>query len=238
MPKTTMLINADFSRRAQVTPQQYHWVASPQAGVERVMLDRIGAEKARATSIVRYAAHSFFPAHEHGGGEEILVLSGTFSDAEQDFPAGWYIRNPPGSSHQPFSVTGAVILVKLEQMHADDNQVIRIDTHAPQAWQCSDGRAICPLFTSRAEQVSLQRIAAGTALFSTATHGAELFIITGSLLVDGELLPQGTWLRLPHGEQADVVAGSTGATVYLKTGHLPAAIRWADTMINTSAVNE
>ena len=37
-----MRLNADFSHFACVTPEQYHWVASPSAGVERMMLDRIG----------------------------------------------------------------------------------------------------------------------------------------------------------------------------------------------------
>ncbi|MEO7106084.1 MAG: cupin domain-containing protein, partial [Rhodoferax sp.] len=69
-----MLINADFSRRAIVAAHQHQWLASPQSGVERVMLDRVGAEKARATSIVRYAPNSHFPGHQHPGGEEILVL--------------------------------------------------------------------------------------------------------------------------------------------------------------------
>ena len=53
-----MLINADFTRRAALAPEHYQWVPSPQNGVERVMLDRVGAEKARATSIVRYAPES------------------------------------------------------------------------------------------------------------------------------------------------------------------------------------
>jgi anti-sigma factor ChrR (cupin superfamily) len=77
-----MLINADFSKRVivepGVEPGQYQWAASPQAGVERMMLDRVGEEQARATSIVRYAPDSRFPPHAHPGGEEILVLSGTF----------------------------------------------------------------------------------------------------------------------------------------------------------------
>lgn len=68
-----MLINADFSRRAVVVPRQYQWVSSPQGGVERVMLDRVGAEKARATSIVRYAPGSHFPPHQHPGGEECRI---------------------------------------------------------------------------------------------------------------------------------------------------------------------
>ena len=106
-----MLINADFTRRAIVACQQRQWVASPQDGVERVMLDRVGAEKARATSLVRYAPDSCFPRHLHPGGEEILVLWGTFSDGSGDYPAGWYLRNPPGSSHQPSSAEGAVIFV-------------------------------------------------------------------------------------------------------------------------------
>ncbi len=55
-----MLINADFTRRAALAPEHYQWVPSPQNGVERVMLDRVGAEKARATSIVRYAPESYF----------------------------------------------------------------------------------------------------------------------------------------------------------------------------------
>ena len=96
-----MLINADFSRRVFVPGDTWDWVASPQAGVERVMLDRIGGEQARATSFVRYAPGSEFPAHDHPGGEEILVLSGTFSEDGKDFPAGWYLRSPPGSAIAP-----------------------------------------------------------------------------------------------------------------------------------------
>ena len=37
-----MRINADFSLPALVLAEQQQWIASPQVGVERVMLDRIG----------------------------------------------------------------------------------------------------------------------------------------------------------------------------------------------------
>jgi anti-sigma factor ChrR (cupin superfamily) len=70
-----MELNADFSRRAVVHAARLAWTPSPSAGVERRMLDRIGEEVARATSIVRYAPGSRFSAHTHGGGEEFLVLS-------------------------------------------------------------------------------------------------------------------------------------------------------------------
>lgn len=50
--------NADFNERVVLRPEDRDWVASPMAGVDRQMLDRIGEEVARATSIVRYAPDS------------------------------------------------------------------------------------------------------------------------------------------------------------------------------------
>lgn len=215
-----MLINADFSRRATVAPQQYQWVPSPQPGVERVMLDRVGGEKARATSIVRYAPGSRFPGHAHPGGEEILVLSGCFSEGDQRYPAGWYMRNPPGSSHQPASAEGAVIFVKLWQMPPSEGRVVRIDTNNPTHWQRQGAREVCPLYSAEAEQVCLQRLAAGEALFSGAVAGAELLVLAGSLIEDGRCYENGSWLRLPVGAAPHLAAGTQGVTCYVKTGHL------------------
>ena len=90
-----MQLNADFSRRAVVHAGTLDWVASPIAGVHRRMLDRIGDEVARATSIVRYAPASHFSPHVHDGGEEFLVLDGVFQDEHGDYPTGSYVRNPP-----------------------------------------------------------------------------------------------------------------------------------------------
>jgi anti-sigma factor ChrR (cupin superfamily) len=102
-----MEINADFSRRVAVHAARLPWVPSPMAGVKRRMLDRIGDEVARATSIVRYAPGSRFSPHTHGGGEEFLVLEGVFQDEHGDFPAGSYVRNPPTSRHSPARGPGA-----------------------------------------------------------------------------------------------------------------------------------
>lgn len=128
-----MQINADFTQPALVPPQQHQWVASPQAGVERIMLDRTGAERGRATSIVRYAPDSRFPHHQHPEGEEILVLSGVFSEGDHHYPQGWYLRNPAGSGHAPHSAEGAVIFVKLGHLPPAPNALagesLRINTH-------------------------------------------------------------------------------------------------------------
>jgi anti-sigma factor ChrR (cupin superfamily) len=108
-----MELNADFSTRVVVHAARLSWSPSPIVGVERRMLDRIGDEVARATSIVRYAPNSHFSAHTHGGGEEFFVLDGVFSDEHGDFPTGSYIRNPPSSHHKPGSGPGCTIFVKL-----------------------------------------------------------------------------------------------------------------------------
>ena len=215
-----MLIHADFSRRASVTPDQHQWVASPQNGVERVMLDRVGAEKARATSLVRYAPDSHFPRHPHPGGEEIFVLSGTFSDEAGHYPAGWYLRNPPGSSHQPFSVEGATIFVKLWQMPASEGRTVRINTGDPAAWRDLGGRGICELFSDGTEHVSLQRLDPGDGLMAHTENGVEMLVLAGDVVLEGAPYESGSWLRLPPGDTALMSAGAQGATVYLKTGHL------------------
>lgn len=216
-----MLINADFLCRAELAPEHYQWVQSPQNGVERVMLDRVGAEKARATSIVRYAPQSNFPHHLHPGGEEILVLSGTFSADNSDYPAGWYLRNPPTSGHQPYSHEGAVIFVKLWQMTADEANHVAIDTNDAVNWQAQGDRDACHLYSDAREQVSLQRINAGEILFADKiTGGAELLVIEGALIDAEQTYQHGGWIRLPVDAASEIVAGVKGATIYLKTGHL------------------
>jgi anti-sigma factor ChrR (cupin superfamily) len=89
-----MELNADFTKRAVVHGAMMPWQASPIPGVERRMLDRVGDEVARATTIVRYAPNSQFSPHTHGGGEEFLVLEGVFQDEHGDYPVGTYVRNP------------------------------------------------------------------------------------------------------------------------------------------------
>ena len=119
-------INADFGQRVLLHIADMPWIASPAAGVERRMLDRVGAEVARATSIVKYAPGSAFPRHTHTGGEEFLVLEGVFQDEHGDWPAGSYVRNPPTSSHTPGSEPGCVIFVKLWQFDPSDRTAVQL----------------------------------------------------------------------------------------------------------------
>ena len=55
-----MQINTDLSQKLAVNCADLPWLATPQKGVERVMLERDGDEIARASSLVRYAPKSSF----------------------------------------------------------------------------------------------------------------------------------------------------------------------------------
>lgn len=217
-----MRINADLSLRAVVDSEALPWVPSPAAGVERRMLEREGEEVARVTSIVRFAPGGRFPAHEHGGGEEFLVLAGTFSDDEGDFPAGSYVRNPVGTRHAPHTDEGCTLLVKLHWMKPEDRAVVRLDTRREDLWQPGEhpGVEVMDLHSFGDERVALLRLAAGAALPARDLPGGEeLFVLDGACAdVAGEYTT-GTWVRTPPGE-APALVTRTGCRLYLKRGHL------------------
>ncbi|MEA5520851.1 cupin domain-containing protein [Limnoraphis robusta CCNP1315] len=217
-----MELNADFTARVAIDSNAPDWVPSPLAGVDRRMLDRIGGEVARATSIVRYAPGSYFTAHTHGGGEEFLVLDGIFSDEHGDFGPGSYVRNPVGSSHTPFSNDGCTIFVKLWQMDLADQTGVRIDAVNDGAWQRPpfDGAEYKLLHSFGDETVALVRLAPGApAIHHVHDGGEELFIIEGDLYDEDGTYPAGTWLRSPPGsEHAPTTRG--GCLLYAKSGHL------------------
>lgn len=219
-----MQINADFTQGVVLDTNAMEWVASPQAGVDRRMLDRDGAEVARATSIVRYAPGSSFPAHEHGGGEEFFVLEGVFSDEHGDYPTGTYVRNPIGSSHASFTKDGCTILVKLRQMTDTAEQRLVVDTTAGE-WQPAAvaGLERLPLYDDEAtgEKVYLVRFAPD-AVVAGDFHagGEEVLVLDGTLEDEHGTYPKGTWLRQPDGSSHSPYS-KTGCTLWVKRGHLP-----------------
>lgn len=69
-------------------------------------------------SLVRYDPGTRFPAHDHPGGEEIFVLEGELEDEHGRYPAGTWLRQPPGSRHAPWSEEGCVLYVKYGHLGA------------------------------------------------------------------------------------------------------------------------
>jgi len=217
-----MDLNADFKERVVVHSDQLKWRASPMPGVDRRMLDRIGDEVARATTVVRYAPNSKFSAHTHTGGEEFIVLDGVFQDEHGDYPEGTYVRNPPTTAHTPGSEMGCTIFVKLWQFDMDDRNQFR-KTMADELADRVDGVATAELHRDDRETVTYSHIDANATLSNTDAGGIEMLVIKGSVVENGEALGKGAWLRLPEGRPLSVAAGTDGAKLWIKTGHLPHA---------------
>ena len=170
--------------------------------------------------MVRYDADSSFRAHAHPQGEEIFVLDGVFSDEHGDYPAGTYLRNPPGSKHSPSSQPGCELLVMLDQFADADLDSIRVDTNQGDWLPGGRNLEFMPLHYHDTEMVALYRWPAGTRL-RVQQHfgGEELFVLSGELFDEYGRYPAGTWLRNPHNsEHSRYVEEDT--TVWIKTGHL------------------
>ncbi len=214
-----MRINAEFTEKAVVVPKDSDWVCSPESGVDRLMLDRIGDEVARATSIVRYAPASSFARHEHGAGEEFLVLDGVFSDEHAHYGVGTYVRNPPGSGHSPYSENGCRIFVKLRQFDPQDLSHVAVDTST--VWQNEPGRNVLDLHEFGSERVMMIRLGEGDPCpIASDPGGLEILVISGSINDEGTELAAESWLRIPADQENRLVA-SSDSLLWVKTGHLP-----------------
>lgn len=216
-----MQINANLQQRAVVHSAHLPWLPSPQAGVERRMLERDGAEVARATSVVRYAPGAQFPSHVHGLGEEILVLDGQFHDEQGEYGPGSYLKNPPGSSHAPGSRTGCTLWVKLRHMDPQETGSVVVDTRAA-TWHRGlvAGLTVLPLWASGTAHTAMVRWAPGTC-FNRHRHwgGEEIFVVSGVFEDEHGRYPAGSWLRSPHLSEHTPFS-TTGCEILVKTGHL------------------
>ena len=203
-----MLIHANEAIRTVVHGDALPWVASPQGGVQRRMLSRVGGEVALATSIVRYDKGASFAPHTHELGEEYVVLDGVFQDERGDHPAGHYVRNPPGSRHTPRADQGATIFVKLRHMHPSD--CAQVHTDMP------NGPGTHSLHSDEREWVGVVHSAQGQVWQDTFAYGAELLVLQGHLLEGGDALRPWSWMRLPAGSSLNASVVQGPAKVWLK----------------------
>ena len=217
------MVNQDFTKRIAIHSKNEIWHKSPSDGVERLYLERNdGGESAIATSIVRFAPGSKFDEHVHDGGEELIVLEGIFSDEFGSYPKGTYIRNPMGSSHNPYSDSGCVIFVKLRQFQDGDQEQVKINTNKePWLPGLVDGLSVMPLHHFNTEHVALVKWAPNT-IFNPHQHwgGEEILVLEGVFHDEFGTYPKGSWLRSPHLSQHTPFTKEEGALIFVKTGHL------------------
>ena len=220
-----MKINANLLERAVMYSESLSWVDTPMSGIQRRMLERRGGEMAsRATTVVRYQPGAHFSTHVHDLGEEFIVLNGVFSDEAGDYTQGMYVRNPPGSSHQPFTKDGCQIFVKLRQFAPDDNNTVRLNTQTA-AWLTTDveGQWLMPLYRRDGQDPEFVSLIKWSRGLKPVRHshpgGEEIFVLDGCFGDENGRYPKGTWLRNPVGSSHTPYT-SDGCVLYVKTGHL------------------
>lgn len=103
------------TRRVCLNISTAEWRPGLVPGLQVLPLHDFGSEQ---VALVRWQPGTRFPVHAHPGGEEILVLEGVFADEQGTYPAGTWLRNPPGSRHGPWSPTGCTIWVKTGHLPA------------------------------------------------------------------------------------------------------------------------
>lgn len=214
-------LNLDFSQQVVLNSNELEWLSSPLPGVSRKPLAREALESGHATSIVRYAPGSNFSAHRHPLGEEILVLEGIFSDENGDYPTGSYIRNPPGSSHTPFSRDGCVLFVKLQQFDPRDTDTVNINTATTDWLPGQGGLQVMPLHQFEGSSTALVKWPAGER-FAPHIHygGEEILVLSGEFIDEHGHYPAGSWIRSPHlSKHFPYVEQET--IILVKVGHLP-----------------
>ena len=217
----SMRLNMNFDKLACVLASQHQWVTSPADGVSRMPLEREEWESGHTTSLVRFRPGSSFPPHEHPLGEEIYVMEGIFSDENGDYPAGSYLRNPPGSRHQPFTREGCTLFVKLDQFHSDDSQQVVIRPEQQQ-WSAGIGNLkVLPLHEFQTHHTALVWWPQNE-VFQQHTHwgGEEILVLKGEFCDEHGRYPAGSWIRSPHmSSHHPFVKEET--LILVKVGHLP-----------------
>lgn len=215
------MLNMDLNKTVVVKTTMQVWEGSSSEGVWRKPLAREAVEHGHTTSLVRFDPDSSFTEHSHPFGEEIFVLDGVFSDQYGHYPAGTYLRNPPGSKHVPFSQQGCTLFVKLDQFNPDDSAEVRIDTKVAQ-WLPGQGKLqVMVLHEFENESVALVRWPSHSK-FLPHRHagGEEIYVLSGTFIDEFGSYPQGSWIRSPHkSEHTPYVQEET--IIWIKTGHLP-----------------
>jgi anti-sigma factor ChrR (cupin superfamily) len=212
----------DRSERLVIETEKLDWVASPAPGVWRKHLEREAEESGETSSVVHFDAGAGFSRHTHTGGEEIFVLSGVFEDENGRYPAGTYLRNPPGSQHAPICSEGCEIFVKLDQFQVGDSETVNLDTTRTD-WLPGlvRGLSVMPLHSFGIEHTSLVKWDAGT-VFNPHAHpgGEEIYVIDGVFQDEFGRFPRGTWLRNPPGSTHHPYS-EEGCLILVKVGHMP-----------------
>ncbi len=213
-------INMNFNEKIILAFNKESWTKSPASKVHRIQFEREHEETGHVTSIVRYEPGAIFSEHIHPKGEEIFVLEGTFSDESGDYPQGTYLRNPPGSSHSPFSKDGCLLFVKLNQFDEKDLEKVIINTNKEEWIRGHGGLKVMSLHSFESSGTALVKWPKGEKFIPHSHYGGEEILVLSGVFQDeyGEY-PKYTWIRSPHLSTHHPYVEEETIT-FVKTGHL------------------
>lgn len=218
---TAGLPASDMSVRITAHTNRMEWAPSPSPSVWRKRVALEGPqESGRVTSVVRYDANSEFREHGHPDGEEILVLEGSWQDANGDHPAGTYMLNPEGFHHAPSSKDGCVLWVKLRQHGGPSRVHSRLDTkNMPWADTDRPGVSVKALYShpDHDESMRIEKWEAGAKVEHPCSKLTEMLIIEGEAHDGSEAFEQRSWLSVPAGGTVSMTT-ATGCEVFVKEG--------------------
>ena len=143
------------------------------------------------------------------------------TDASGDYGPGSYVRNPPGTSHAPWSENGCTIFVKLRQFQEGDLEQKVFNIHdGPYVDGRIPGADRMYLHEYGEEMVWISKIEPNT-YFPEHVHpgGEEFVVIEGEICDENHVWPQGSWVRFPDGSRHSPFT-KTGCLLWVKTGHL------------------
>lgn len=102
--------------RVVARPQERRWQSGPATGLLVAPLAGFEAER---TALLSLAAGDRGVVGQPGAGREIFVVTGSCADARDAYPAGTWLREPPGCAQPLSSPAGCTLLVKSGHLPAE-----------------------------------------------------------------------------------------------------------------------
>ncbi len=203
-----MNVNADFSQRVVVRPDEERWAPSPQAGVERLYARPDWRGDRTRDKLRSFCAGSRLSQPYSRRRRRNLMLDGAFEDQNGVHAAGAYLRDPIGSSHAPSSPSGCTLFVKLWQFDTGDRGRVEIDTASSEWRKTPEGFAIQPLHHFAGVMTFLVRLDPGATLNRTIHPlGEEIVVLAGACSDAEGTYPACSWIRDPGGHDQALFSG-------------------------------
>jgi len=243
--KRPKAVNNDFSRRVVQYAAESLWQASATNSAEVRVLEYFPGQSPRLTAFLRTTidTEAFkLPADAL----ELVLIAGKMQCDEQDYNAGYYLRNPwknkqqesylvlggQSSTSGPFNRESnstidqheheqAIVYVCAGQLEHSDKEERRINILDPNRWLPGpvEGTEVMPLHMHKGNNAMLIRWLS-TAHFTPKLdpRGEEVFVLEGELQDEVSRYPEGSWIRNPI-TSWQCWSGDAGTVIYYKNGH-------------------